>query len=345
MSAFPTLRQHLDEWQGQDATRQAVATTVTRLSHAALKIARIVALGPLAGDMATMRGEHSDGDTQKELDVIANDIVTKALWQSPVAWMGSEEAEEPIKLNNGAPLAVNVDPLDGSSNIDTNVSIGTIFSILAAKGDAPLLQPGRDQLAAGFTVYGPQTVIVLTLGQGTQIFWHDPRTGDFVLAKPNVKIAPATSEYAINASNCRHWTDTIKGYITDIKLGEEGPRKADYNMRWIGSLVADAFRIFTRGGIYLYPGDARKGYTSGRLRLLYEASPIAMLVEQADGVCTTGTERILDIAPQSLHQRVPLIFGSRSEVEEVLHYFKEPHSLGDRSPLFSRRGLFRSPPG
>ncbi len=345
MGVHATLRAHLAGWAGADAKKHAVAETVNGLAGAGIEIARIIALGPLAGDLATKRGDHADGDTQKELDFLSNKIVTEALRCAPVAWMGSEEDEKPVALNAQAPLAVNVDPLDGSSNIDTNVSIGTIFSILPSSGVTPLLQPGRNQLAAGYIIYGPQTAIVLSLGQGTNIFWLDPKTGEFLLARSNIKIPPVTREYAVNSSNFRYWDDAIKAYVIDCKLGADGPRKADFNMRWIGSLVADAFRILTRGGIYVYPGDARKGYANGRLRLLYEANPIAMLIEQAGGSCTTGTTRMLDVEALSLHQRVPLVFGSKSEVEEVAHYYREPHSLGDRSPLFSQRGLFRTVAG
>jgi fructose-1,6-bisphosphatase I len=345
MGFHGTLGEHLAEWAGGDSQRRAVADTIANLAKAGIEIAKIVALGPLAGEMATKRGDHADGDTQKELDFLSNKIVTDALKSSPVAWMGSEEDEKPVLLNPDAPLAVNVDPLDGSSNIDTNVTIGTIFSILPSQAVLPLLQPGRNQLAAGYVIYGPQTGIVLTLGQGTHKFWLDPRSGEFVLVKENVQVPVVTREYGVNTSNIRHWDDAIKAYVIDCTLGADGPRKENFNMRWIGSLVADAFRILVRGGIYIYPADGRRGYTSGRLRLLYEANPIAMIMEQAGGACTTGTARMLDLEPVSLHQRVPLVFGSKTEVEEVAHYYREPHSLGDRSPLFSQRGLFRSVAG
>jgi fructose-1,6-bisphosphatase I len=337
MAAYATLREHLTGWSGQDTLRHAAADTILHLADAGIEIARIIAQGPLAGEMAAHRTGQGSGDTQKELDFVANAIVTDALKKSPVAWLGSEEDEEAQALNAGAPLAVNVDPLDGSSNIDTNVSIGTIFSILPAAGPSPLLQPGRNQLAAGYIIYGPQTALVLTLGEGTHIFWLAPGTNDFLLARPNIQIPPVKREYAVNASNFRYWDDAMKAYITGCMLGLDGPCKTDFNMRWIGSLVADAFRILTRGGIFLYPGDSRKGYTKGRLRLLYEASPIAMIVEQAGGACITGTERVLDIVPASLHQRVPLIFGSKSEVEEADHCYREGRTAANGSALFSPR--------
>jgi fructose-1,6-bisphosphatase I len=336
MADYPALREHLTAWSAQDTLRLAIADTITQLANAGIEIARIIAKGPLAGEMAAHRAGQGSGDIQKELDFVAHTIVRDALKRSPVAWLGSEEDEEAQALNAGAPLAVSVDPLDGSSNIDTNVSIGTIFSILPAGGSSPLLQPGRNQLGAGYIMYGPQTALVLTLGEGTQIFWLEPGTENFFLAKPNVQIPPVSREYAVNASNFRYWDDAMKAYITGCMLGSDGPRKTDFNMRWIGSLVADAFRILTRGGIFLYPGDGRKGYTKGRLRLLYEASPIAMIVEQAGGGATTGTDRVLDIVPSSLHQRVPLVFGSKSEVEEAGLCYREGRQPGDGPALFSQ---------
>ena len=249
MGFYATLREHLAEWAGDDTQRRAVADTITNLANACVKVAHIVALGPLAGDMASKRGDHSDGDTQKELDFLSNKIVTDALRASPVAWMGSEEDEMAVPLNPGAPLAVNIDPLDGSSNIDTNVSIGTIFSILPSKSTSPLLQPGLNQRAAGYVIYGPQTGMMLTLGEGTHKFWMDPRSGEFLLVKANVLVPSVTREYGVNSSNFRHWDDAIKAYVLDCTLGTDGPRKEDFNTRWVGSLVADAFRILVRGGI------------------------------------------------------------------------------------------------
>ncbi|MGO9484325.1 MAG: class 1 fructose-bisphosphatase [Rhodomicrobium sp.] len=343
MDAHTALRKYLAEWAGGDTRRGAVAETIVNLADAGVEIARLIAQGPLAGDMAAVRSDQAGlMDAQKQLDFVTHHMVIKALKSSPVAWMGSEEDKDPLALNEGAPLAVNVDPLDGSSNIDTNVSIGTIFSILPAEGPAPLLQPGRNQLAAGYIMYGPQTALVLTVGEGTHIFWLHPGGEEFLLVKRNVQIPPVTREYAINASNFRFWDDAIKAYVIDCTLGTDGPRHANFNTRWIASLVAEAFRILTRGGIYLYPDDSRSGYTKGRLRLVYEANPIAMLTEQAGGLCTTGTQRMLDIEPVSLHQRVAVVFGSKSEVEEIAHYYRAPHSPGHRSPLFGQRGLFRS---
>ncbi len=343
MGVHTALREHLTEWSGGDIRRAAVAQTIVNLAYAGVEVARLIAQGPIASDMAMTRGAHAQGtDTQKELGFVTHEMVMKALKKSPVAWVGSEEGAGAMALNEGAPLAVNVDPLDGSSNIDTNLTIGTIFSILPAEGPSPLLQPGRNQLAAGYIIYGPQTALVLTVGQGTHIFWLSPGCEEFLLVKPNVQIPAAAYEYAINGSNFRFWDDAIKAYVIDCTLGEDGPRKANFNTRWLASIVAEAFRILTRGGIYLYPDDVRQGYTKGRLRLLYEANPIAFLTEQAGGACTTGTQRMLDVEPASLHQRIALVFGSKTEVEEVAHYYHAPHSPGNRSPLFAQRGLFRT---
>jgi fructose-1,6-bisphosphatase I len=244
-------------------------------------------------------------------------------------------------------LLVAIDPLDGSSNIDANVSIGTIFSVLPAPTGASsidaraFLQPGTNQLAAGYALYGPQTMLVLTLGAGTHVFTLDRTRDTFRLTAAHLSIPPVTREFAINASNQRHWDEPIRIYVDDCLRGAEGPRGQDFNMRWIASMVAEAHRVLTRGGIYLYPADGRYGYSRGRLRLLYEASPIASLIEQAGGAASTGHGRILELEPRSLHERVPLLFGSREEVARLDRYHLDPHPIGERSPLFGRRGLFR----
>jgi fructose-1,6-bisphosphatase I len=240
---------------------------------------------------------------------------------------------------------VALDPLDGSSNIDTDLPVGTIFSILpmpAGNGapGAALLQPGTRQLAAGFVIYGPQTCLVLTLGQGTHILTLERRTSRFVLTHAAVRIPQRRREYAINASNYRHWDAAIRTYVDDCIAGAEGPRGENFNMRWIASLVAEAFRILVRGGIFLYPADRRPGYEHGRLRLVYEAQPIALVIEQAGGAASDGFERILDLTPRQLHQRTPLIFGSSDKVARVERYHAGPPSSSERSPLFVRRGLF-----
>jgi fructose-1,6-bisphosphatase I len=345
MGDFPSLGRHLDAWARADGARAAVAEVVQAIADTAVTLAEIIAQGPLAGALGAVVGGNVDGDAQKALDVRANDLFLEAMRNAPVAVFGSEENERAVILKDDAPLAVAIDPLDGSSNIDTNVSIGTIFSVLpmttSGSAESALLQPGAKQFAAGFVIYGPLTALVLTLGQGTQVFTLDRKTGGFVLTRADVQIPAGKAEYAINASNYRHWDEAVRLYIDDCLSGAEGPRERNFNMRWIASLVAEAFRIFARGGIFLYPRDDRPGYQHGRLRLVYEANPIALLVEQAGGAATNGEHRILDIAPQQLHQRVPLVFGARDKVERVARYHREPHAIGERSPLFGRRGLFR----
>ena len=229
----------------------------------------------------------------------------------------SEERDDVVTLHDAGDVIVASDPLDGSSNIDTNASIGTIFSILPAAGGH--LQPGRNQLASGIFVYGPQTTLLVTFGDGVHAF-QLAEDGQFYDMGWQVQIPPKTSEFAINASNSRHWMAPVSGYIADCLAGDTGPRQRNFNMRWVGSLVADGWRIFRRGGIFLYPADSRKGYEVGRLRLVYEANPMAMLVCQAGGCASDGHRDILDITPTSLHQRVPLVFGSANEVDEFINY-------------------------
>jgi fructose-1,6-bisphosphatase I len=338
----PTLQDHLDRWSQADDSRRDVASAVLALAGAGIRISQLLASGPLAGALAAVRGHHADGDSQKELDVVADTLVREALAEAPVALLGSEEAEEAIALDPAGTLAVAVDPLDGSSNIDANMTVGTIFSILPHIGCDSLLQPGSAQLAAGFLVYGPQTALALTVGAGTQIFILDRASGDFLLAEERAMVLPETAEYAINGSNARHWDLAIRCYVEDCQAGVDGPRAKDFNTRWVASMVADVFRILVRGGVYLYPGDARRGYTQGRLRLVYEANPVAFLMEQAQGAATDGRRPILELEPTHLHQRVPLVFGSRAEVERIARYHHDAAAMPERSPLFGRRGLLRA---
>lgn len=350
MGELENLSRYLGDWAGHDADRLGIAAVVQAIAGAAVRIAELIGQGPLAGPLAAEIGENADGDAQKELDLRANDLFIAALRDTPVAVLASEESETVLVLNQGGSLAVALDPLDGSSNIDTNVSVGSIFSILPGTIDASgngtaesaVLARGAKQLAAGMVVYGPRTTLVLTLGQGTSIFTLDRGQNRFLLTHPRVEIPTGRREYAINASNYRYWEGSVRAYIDDCVSGAEGPRGEDFNMRWIASLVAEAYRILIRGGIFLYPRDDRPGYQSGRLRLVYEANPIAFIIEQAGGGATDGEHRILDIVPRALHQRVPLVFGSRDKVARVGDYHREPHSLGERSPLFGRRGLFRA---
>lgn len=347
MDQHLTLERYLDTWAEGGVERSPVVEVVRAVSQTAISVAALIGQGRLAGQLGTVVGDNADGDAQKELDLRANGLFLDAVRKAPVAVFGSEENDEPIRLSDNAPLAIAIDPLDGSSNIDTNISVGTIFSVLPvamAKDESPLaalLQPGAHQVAAGFVIYGPQTALVLTVGAGTQIFTLDRQSEAFVLTHDHVVIPEDSTEYAINASNYRHWDESIRSYIDDRVAGTDGPSGKNFNMRWIASLVAEAFRILVRGGIFLYPGDARPGYDQGRLRLVYEANPLAWLIEQAGGAATDGEHRILELTPTALHQRVPLILGSRAKVERVARYYLEPPSARKRSPLFGERGLFQ----
>ncbi len=340
------LEQHLAAWAGTDDLRRAAAATVAALAAACRDVAALVAAGPLAGNLAARQHVGAGGDVQTELDLRANDRLVKALESAPVAAIASEEMDAPLPLTPGAPIVVALDPLDGSSNIETNVSIGTIFSLLptppgsSGMEPAAFLRAGREQIAAGYVIYGPQTALALTLGAGTDIFTLDPASGLFVRTAAHVTVPPQTREFAINASNYRHWETPVRTWFHDCLAGAEGPRGENFNMRWIASMVAEAHRILVRGGVYLYPGDAREGYRNGRLRLIYEANPIALLMEQAGGRASAGRERILDRVPRLLHERVPLVFGAREEVERIERYQLGLTPKGETSPLFARRGLF-----
>ena len=301
---------------------RALAAVVSSLATACRAIAGIVSYGPLHGDLGAIVGDNVQGEAQKVLDRDANDLVVAACRRAPVFAVASEEMEQPFVCDPDAPFLVAIDPLDGSSNIEVNLSIGTIFSVTprgrgAGDPTSHFLRSGRDQRAAGYVLYGPQTTLVLTFGQGTMMFTLDRRLGAFVLSAERVRVAPTAAEFAINASNHRHWPDAVRRYVDECLAGREGPRGADTNMRWIASLVAECQRILVRGGVFLYPEDARPGYERGRVRVLYEAAPIAWIVEQAGGAAIDGRTPILDIVPTDLHQKTPLIFGSSGEVAKV----------------------------
>ncbi|MCP4073591.1 MAG: class 1 fructose-bisphosphatase [Hyphomicrobiales bacterium] len=310
---------------------EAVSEILLGLAKCAEQVRDYVNQGALGSAFAGAKGStNADGDTQKELDVLADDNFLDAMRAVPVALYGSEEINNPVLLDRNKKYAIAIDPLDGSSNIDTNVSIGTIFGILPVIGDPAehpensFLQPGSSQLAAGYFIYGPQLALVVSVGNGTHIFVYSARSNAFILAYENLKIPQQTSEYGINASNYNEWSDKQRRYIDDCLAGASGPRQKKFNMRWVGSLVADAYRILIRGGVFIYPGDKRKGYANGRLRLVYEANPVSLLAEQAGGaaVCCDeeGGRRILDIIPTELHQRIPLAFGSSAEIACLEQY-------------------------
>ncbi|MFG1296274.1 class 1 fructose-bisphosphatase [Xanthobacter variabilis] len=340
-----SLSAALDEWAGEDSARRQVALTLNALAKGAVALAARIAEGPLSGDLGATLSSGEAGEGQKALDVIANDLVIGALAEAPVAAVASEENEAPVLLAADAPLLVAIDPLDGSSNIDTDISVGTIFAVFRrpeganAADPAAFFQNGRDQLAAGYVVYGPHVALMLTVGAGTWHFALD-REGTFRLVNAAVSVKEGLAEFAINMSNYHHWDEPVRAYVDDCLAGKNGPREREFNMRWVASMVADAHRIFRRGGIYLYPGDGRKGYAHGRLRLLYEAFPVAFLMEQAGGAACDGRADILDRTAEALHQRVPFVFGAKDEVTRVARYHLSPAGHGERSPLFTRRGLF-----
>jgi fructose-1,6-bisphosphatase I len=293
-------------------------------------ISQAVNKGALGGVLGSAGSENVQGEVQKKLDIIANEVLIEANeWGGHLAAMASEEMDGIYVVPNRYPQGEYLllfDPLDGSSNIDVNVSIGTIFSVLKMpEGDrgveeADFLQPGSKQVAAGYCVYGPQTTLVLTVGDGVVMFTLDREQGSFVLTQENVQIPPDTREFAINMSNMRHWDAPVRRYIDECLQGKEGPRGKDFNMRWIASMVADVHRILTRGGIFMYPWDKREPDKPGKLRLMYEANPMSWLIEQAGGASTNGRQRIMDIQPTKLHERVSVILGSRNEVERVTSY-------------------------
>ncbi len=319
----------------------AVAGTVERMAQVIALIARRIARGGIDEDLAGAQGTNAGGDGQKALDVIADDAFRAALAGSAVLHYASEEQDEVVTLNPGGTLALVIDPLDGSSNIDTNVSIGTIFGIYPAADtpEASVLRPGRDLLAAGYAIFGPQCCLMVSFGNGVWKYVLDPDSGRFATLGRIAGIPAESSEYAINASNYRHWEAPIRAYVDDRVAGADGPVGRNFNMRWIASLVAETHRILTRGGIFLYPGDARKGYGQGRLRLVYECAPIAFLIEQAGGAATDGMAPVLDAMPDRLHARTPFVFGSTGKVARLAAYFDLPAQ--ETSALFSKRGLFR----
>jgi fructose-1,6-bisphosphatase I len=312
------------------------------------------ALGGVLGEAASGDGAsiNVQGEAQKKLDVIANDVLLEAnAWGGHLAACASEEMDDPFPIPDAYPRGnylLLFDPLDGSSNIDVNVSVGTIFSVLVCPGDAQqvdtqsFLQPGTAQVAAGYCIYGPSTMLVLTIGHGTHGFTLDREQGSFMLTQRDMRIPAETKEFAINMSNQRHWEAPMQDYVRDLLAGREGPRGKDFNMRWIASMVADVHRILTRGGIFIYPWDRKLGARpqdntdptkAGKLRLMYEANPMAMLVEQAGGAASNGRTRIMDIAPTRLHQRVPVFLGSKAEVEAATHYHRAHDAAVDAGAL------------
>jgi len=319
-------------------------------------IARSVAFGALGEATGDMEGAvggavNVQGETQKPLDVLSNiAFIRRTEWAGNLAGLASEEMDLPYQIPAQYPRGKYLlvfDPLDGSSNIDVNVSVGSIFSVLRAPEtgrdvtEADFLQAGIKQVAAGYAIYGPTTMLVLTLGKGVQGFTLDPNLGEFMLTHPQITVPADTQEFAINASNSRFWEAPVKRYVDECLAGKTGPRSKDFNMRWIASMVAEAHRILMRGGVFMYPRDTKDPSKPGRLRLLYEANPIGMVMEQAGGRASTGELPVLNVDPRALHQRIGLVFGSRNEVERIERYHREPAPEAEHNPLFAERSLFR----
>src|SRR5882757_108373 len=330
-----TLTQFLVGRQQKDVINPDLRLLLETIARACKAISTRVNKGALADGLGSAGTENMQGEIQKNLDVLSNEILLEANeWGGNLAALASEEMDNPRPTPTHYPSGEYLllfDPLDGSSNIDVNISVGTIFSVLRCPktetggycepDEKAFLQAGRNQVAAGFAVYGPTTVFVLTVGDGTHAFTLDRETYTFVLTHPDIRIPADTQEFAINVSNQRRWEPAVRRYIDECLAGKEGPRGKDFNMRWVASMVADVFRVLCRGGIFMYPRDAKN--KDGRLRLMYEANPMAFIVEQAGGAATDGSKRILDLQPKGLHQRVAVVLGSKNEVERVTSYHQK----------------------
>ena len=339
--------------QLQAEGKSDLAALLVDVAAAVKAISAMTAKGDLAGILGSLDTQNVQGETQKKLDVLSDKAFINTFQLGGlIAGLASEENDDPILVSDPAkkgPFLVVFDPLDGSSNIDVNVSVGSIFSILEApKGRDPVmadyLQPGTKQLAAGYAIYGPSTMLVITVGKGTHGFTLDREVGNFILTHPDIEIPADTSEFAINTSNERFWEPPIQRYVTECKAGKTDIRGRDFNMRWIASMVADVHRILMRGGVFMYPRDTKDASKPGRLRLMYEANPMSFVIEQAKGLASTGRQRIMDVQPENIHQRIPVVVGSRNEVERIEKYHHEYDTGSDQkysSPLFGDRSLYR----
>lgn len=347
-----TLSEFLTHELEGSADARDLAALLSDVASAVKAISVMTARGGLAGILGSLETENTQGEVQKKLDILSNtEFINTLSLGGLVAGIASEEMENPIVLEGGkgGPFLALFDPLDGSSNIDVNVSVGSIFSVLRAPKDraavtADYLRPGREQIAAGYALYGPSTMFVLTVGKGTHGFTLDREAGEFILTHANIQVPADSSEFAINASNERFWESPVMRYVSECKAGKTDIRGRDFNMRWIASMVADIHRILMRGGIFMYPKDNKDPSKPGRLRLMYEANPMGLVVEQAGGIASTGRGRILEVEPEMIHQRIPVIMGSRHEVERIERYHQEFDAGQDKSyssPLFKERSLFQ----
>ncbi len=350
-----TLSKFLIEEQRRPEGDADLSALLNDVQTACKYIASAISRGALAGHLGSVGNINVQGEDQKKLDVLANELfIRNCEWGGHLAGMASEEMDEPMPISESAPRGrylLVFDPLDGSSNLDVNVSVGSIFSILrapdggAAPVEADFLQPGTRQVAAGYAFYGPSTMMVLTVGSGTHGFTLDREIGAFILTHPSLQVPEATHEFAINTSNRRFWEAPVTRYVEECVQGKTGPRGKDFNMRWIASMVAEVHRILMRGGLFMYPKDTKDKGKPGRLRLMYEANPMAFLIEQAGGRASTGHGRLMEVVPEHIHQRIGVILGSREEVERLELYHQEHEAGTDkpyRSPLFNTRSLFSS---
>lgn len=325
-----TITQFIIEEQRRNQATGEFSMLLSNIVTACKKISLAVNKGALVGTMGSLESENVQGEVQKELDVITNDIFISSIeWAGHLAGMASEEMEQPYEIPAQYPRGkylILFDPLDGSSNVNVNISVGTIFSILRSPDGVThpvvqdFLQPGIRQVCAGYALYGSSTMLVLTTGNGVNGFTLDREVGEFYLTHPNMQVSEDTHEFAINTSNQRHWEAPVQRYVEEALKGKDGPRGKDFNMRWVASMVAEVHRILIRGGLFMYPQDSRLKEKGGKLRLLYEANPMSMIIEQAGGLSTTGQARIMELPPVGLHQRVPVILGSKNEVERLVSY-------------------------
>jgi fructose-1,6-bisphosphatase I/sedoheptulose-1,7-bisphosphatase len=345
---YTTISKFLIQQVPEEPHGRELAALLVDVAAVVKAISAAVGKGPLLGLASLAGSENTQGEQQKKLDLIADELFARGVeWSGLVGALASEERDDVHFIEGNGPLALVFDPLDGSNNLDVNLPVGSIFSVYALSGNdrgaGAVLQPGCRQLAAGYAIYGPSTQVVITVGRGTHGFTLDREIGNFVLTHPDIRVPEEGSDYLINASNRRFWEPPVQRYVDECKAGVDGPRGRDFNTRWVASMVADVHRVLLRGGIYLYPRDQKEANREGRLRLMYEANPMAMLVEQAGGAASTGRGRILDVHPQRIHQRVPVILGARAEVERVDRYHEEFDKGDDKpysSPLFGERSLF-----
>ncbi|HBR97500.1 MAG TPA: class 1 fructose-bisphosphatase [Gammaproteobacteria bacterium] len=336
MKSTTTLSKFIIESERNFPTATGEFTSILNdVAIACKKLSDLVNMGALAGVLGSAESENVQGEQQKKLDIISNEVFIESIeWSGHFAGMASEEMQDVYAIPKEYPRGrylITFDPLDGSSNIDVNVSVGTIFSILRCPDDVDqptaedFLRPGTEQVCGGYCLYGSSTMLVMTTGNGVNGFTLDRSIGEFILTDRDMKIPEDTREFAINMSNMRHWEAPMRRYIDELVAGKEGVRETDFNMRWIGSMVADVHRLLCRGGLFLYPMDAKLSAQGkeGRLRLLYEANPMSFIVEQAGGLASTGRQRIMEVEPHSLHQRVPVLMGSKNEIQRLVDYHQE----------------------